>query len=211
MVDVLLARELTEEALAWVTDPQVPFGLRVAIVEHWPPERTLPRAALISEFGKECATLWKSPAQVADSGLFAKPIAHRATRDVCLDEFRSLLPRDPSSLTTEEGFALGYASVATRWLFVDDPPWPKLSDAVAIARLRGMHAAGLSDPSRQLGPTNSLDCPTFQRLAGLVCSAERAPTCSPPEHRPLASLMECLANSPTPIATPTEQARFGGY
>ncbi len=200
VVDVLLARGATQEALAWLTDPEVPLVLRIRLLENWPRESPLPRPSLIAAFGKACA------AAPHDLTIMVAQRSYSGACTACGRAIYSLLPPEPTAITVEQGYAAGYALVAMRERFTDDLPWSEVNDEIAVAMLRGMRAAEQSDSTRKSTATRCLSCPTFQRLAALVCPAEPVPRCSLDGSR-LDVLTACHA---LPAATP-ELVRFGGY
>jgi len=202
VVDVLVARGEIQEALAWVTDPRVPLYLRLDLVEGGSLERALSRTTLIAAVGKACV----------DASKRATPEQARSDDDSrfrCSTAIQRLLPLEPSSLTTEEGFAIGYAIVAIGGRFSGEHPLSHASDEGAIAMLRGMHAAALSDIRRSSGTASDLKCSTFDHLAALVCSADRLSACADKAARSFQPLVACAAQLPPP--TPAELFRLGGY
>src|SRR6188768_1211734 len=203
VIDVLLARGATQEALAWLTDSEVPLGLRIELVKSWSRSQaqTLPRTTLSAAIGKDCATVRRAPPTPA---VAARP--YTDARDSCGSAIDVLLPPEPSSLTAEQAYAAGYARVAMLEPFRDNQLWSEVNDEIAVAMLRGMRAAALSDPSRGVVATGFLSCRTFQRLAALVCPADRIPECN----RGLPTLEFLVACVALPAPTP-ELVRLGGY
>jgi len=206
VADVLLARGETREVLAWIADAGVPLGLRLEIAKHWSQLPSLPRPVLIAALGRACVDAQKHGTP-PDVPYFSS----HSTCDLAIDR---LLPREQGSLSVPQAFALAYALSAVGGSLIGERLALTTNDDVAVAMLRGMRAAELSDPNRaQAIETRILKCSRLEQLAGLVCPAERARICGSEamKNAPLSlELLEpCLAR--LPLETSSELLSLGGY
>jgi len=206
VIDVLLARGETREALAWIADVGVPLGLRIEIAKRWSQLPALPRPIVIATLGRACVDAQKRRGP-ADVPLFA----YQSSCDFALDR---LLPREPSALTAPQGFALAYALTAVDSSLIDERLSLTTKDDVAVAMLRGIRAARLSNANRSHTiEDRTLSCDRLEQLAALVCPAVRPRICGTEAAIrsliPLEILDPCLAQ--LAIETPPELVSLGGY
>jgi len=204
LIDVLRARGATREELAWDTDPEVPLGLRLEIAQKWSSARTFPPAIVIAALGKACV-------ETREHGAGVERFYVHSHGD-CQAGVGSIFSRDLNAPTAEQAFASAYATVAAGHSLFLERALPQVSDELAVAMLRGVHAAWRRDATRAQAFAR-LQCSTLERLAALVCAAQRGPACRPEfaekGWESLGFLVPCVAQLP-PLNSP-ELSRFGGY